>query len=70
MITSYDYLIVGTPDEPETEDIISQYAQTHHPVYKAQCYKDIKFSTSYPFINIRLAPCVWILQLSENSDLK
>ncbi|XP_067936231.1 dol-P-Man:Man(7)GlcNAc(2)-PP-Dol alpha-1,6-mannosyltransferase-like [Watersipora subatra] len=62
-ISSYDYLLIGTPDEPEIDTIVQQYSLTHNAVHSVLCYKSIHLTKEYPFIDVNLAPCIWLFKL-------
>jgi len=59
---AYTHLLVGTPDEHETQAIIAKYSTTYKYVHTEMCFKGTQLSKRYPFIDIKLAPCVWIFQ--------
>ena len=70
-IQSYTHLLVGTPDESTTQAKTAVYSQTHKPIHTEMCYKNIQISKQYPFLNVRLAPCVWLFEkLPPRKDSK
>lgn len=59
--------MVGTPDEHAANAIISVYTTTHRVIHKEMCFKNIQMAKEYPYIDVRLAPCVWILELANTN---
>lgn len=62
-IDTYTHLMVGTPDEHSAQAVASVYAQTHSMLHSELCFKNIQIAMQFPFIGIRLAPCVLVLEL-------
>lgn len=62
MMGNYTHLLVGTPDEDLINAKMSMYAETHAVLHREPCFKNIQMAPEYPFMKVRLAPCVWVLE--------